>query len=316
MVDTGGSAPADKTPHPCTIEFLFVKMTTTAPTGPVSIKGTTASLSILKSIEDLDTFMGAASSKELNSKFITMIKEFQETDAGKKSSSSTSATMNKTQRGFSLSQILAQSLQNGDKQMLEAALCVSSAQHAKVLQVSLMRLPAAMVLPLLEAITKRLTMKPRRAMHLMPWLKNLLLCHAGYLSTVPAAAKMLAPLQQSIEERMATLNPMQKLAGRLELILKQAELREMTRIQSTEEISEEPLAVYDESEPETESEDDLEYTDADEDMSGVEDDEDMSAAEDEDEDEEDEEMEEDEDDEEDDDDDSFDDEDDEEDFDE
>ena len=195
--------------------------------------------------------------------------------------------------------------------MLEAALCVSSAQHAKVLQVSLVRLPAAMVLPLLEAITKRLTMKPRRAMHLMPWLKNLLLCHAGYLSTVPAAAKMLAPLQQSIEERMATLNPMQKLAGRLELILKQAELREMTRIQSTEEISEEPLAVYDESEPETESEDDLEYTDADQDTSDMEEDQEMSA----DEDDEDEEMEE-EDDEEDYDNDSFEDEDDEEDFDE
>lgn len=202
--------------------------------------------------------MSAASTKELNSKFITMIKEFQETD-GKKTASS-SVTMNKAQRGFSLSQILAQSLQNGDKQMLEAALCVSSAQHAKVLQVSLMRLPAVSVLPLLEAITKRLTVKPRRAMHLMPWLKNLLLCHAAYLSTVPAAAKMLAPLQQSIEERMSTLNPMQKLAGRLELIMKQAELREMVKIQDNQ-ISEEPLAVYDESEPETESEDDLEYDD-------------------------------------------------------
>ena len=242
-------------------------MTTTGPSGPVSIKGTTATLSILKSIENLDSFMSAASSKELNSKFITMIKEFQETD-GKKGSTTTSVTMNKTQRGFSLSQILAQSLQNGDKQMLETALCVSSAQHAKVLQVSLMRLPASTVLPLLDAITQRLTMKPRRAMHLMPWLKNLLLCHAAYLSTVPAAAKMLAPLQQSIEERMAHLNPMQKLAGRLELIVKQADLREMVKIQSTEEVSEEPLAVYDESEPETESENDLEYDD--EDMSELE----------------------------------------------
>lgn len=242
-------------------------MTTAAPTGPVSIKGTTASLSILKSIEDLDTFMSVASNKELNSKFNTMIKEFQETES---KTSSSSATMNKAQRGFSLSQILAQSLQNGDKQMLEAALCVSSAQHAKVLQVSLMRLPAVSVLPLLEAITKRLTIKPRRAMYLMPWLKNLLLCHAAYLSTVPSAAKMLAPLQQSIEERMSTLNPMQKLAGRLELIMKQAELREMVKIQDTQ-ISEEPLAVYDESEPETESEDDLEY--ADQDMSEDEDDE-------------------------------------------
>lgn len=278
-------------------------MTTTA-NGPVSIKGTSgASLSVLKSIQDLDTFMSASTEKELNSKFISMIKEFQE-DAGDKKKTS-SGTMNKTQRGFSLSQILAQSLQNGDKQMLEAALCVSSAQHAKVLQVSLMRLPAAMVLPLLEAISKRLTLKPRRAMHLLPWLKNLLLCHAGYLSTIPTASKMLAPLQQSIEERMASMGPMQKLAGRLELVLKQAELREIAKVEASEDVSEEPLAVYDESESEPETESDLGTEDEDmsdmEDMSGSEMDQDAS-------DDEDDELEED-DDEEDDDEDSFEDED-------
>ena len=235
-------------------------MTTTV-TGPVSIKGTTSNLSVLKSIEDLESFMNVSSTNELNSKFLSMIKEFQG-DTNKKTS-----TMNKTQRGFSLSQILAQSLQNGDKQMLEAALCVSSAQHAKVLQVSLVRLPAAMVLPLLDAITKRLTLKPRRAMHLLPWLKNLLLCHAGYLSTIPAASKMLAPLQPSIEERLTALTPMQKLAGRLELVLKQAEMREMARGNISgdgDEVSEEPLAVYDESESDPESDNDLEYSEDDE----------------------------------------------------
>lgn len=264
----------------------------TTPNGPVSIKGTTSSLSVLKSIEDLDTFMAGSSSKELDSKFMTMIKEFQ----GEDKKTSSFSTMNKTQRGFSLSQILAQSLQNGDKQMLEAALCVSSAQHAKVLQVSLMRLPAAMVLPLLEAISKRLTLKPRRAMHLLPWLKNLLLCHAGYLSTIPSASKMLAPLQQSIEERMVTLNPMQKLAGRLELILKQAELRESARLAAAEdaEISEEPLAVYDESESESESENEFEYSENEEDE---EIDNDMMSGDEQEIEDEDEEMEEDDDDE-------------------
>lgn len=271
-------------------------MTTTA-NGPVSIKGTSgSSLSVLKSIEDLETFMSGSSEKELNSKFISMVKEFQGEGKGDK----TAATMNKTQRGFSLSQILAQSLQNGDKQMLEAALCVSSAQHAKVLQVSLMRLPASMVLPLLEAISKRLTLKPRRAMHLLPWLKNLLLCHAGYLSTVPAASKMLAPLQQSIEERMSTMGPMQKLSGRLELILKQVELREMARLDSNSggvDVSEEPLAVYDESEtePETESEIDEDESMMEE-VSDMEED-DVSDNEDEDVDEDEDDLEDDEDDE-------------------
>lgn len=279
-------------------------------TGPISIKGTTASLSVLKSIEDLDTFMSGSSSKELDAKFITMIKEFQ----GDEKKTGTSSILNKTQRGFSLSQVLAQSLQNGDKQMLEAALCISSAQHAKVLQVSLMRLPAVMVLPLLEAITKRLTLKPRRAMHLLPWLKNLLLCHAGYLSTIPSASKMLAPLQQSIEERMITLNPMQKLAGRLELILKQAELRESARVAAAvedAEMSEEPLAIYDESESEPETENELEYSenDSEEDQKV-----DSEMSEDDQEDGENEEMEASDEDDEEDDDDSFEDEDDEDDF--
>lgn len=229
-------------------------MTTTS---PVILKGNTsaANLSTLKSIEDLDTFMSGSSAGELNAKFLAMVKEFQGQNQQK---TKTGTALNKTQRGFSLSQILVQSLQNGDKQMLEMALCVSSAQHSKVLQVSLMRLPGEMVLPLLEGITKRLTLKPRRAMHLLPWLKNLLLCHGGYLSTIPEASKMLAPLQQSIEERTSSLNSMQKLGGRLEMILKQAELREGTRIAALElsevTASEEALVVYDESESETEIE--------------------------------------------------------------
>jgi U3 small nucleolar RNA-associated protein 5 len=223
-----------------------------------SLRATTPNLSVLNSIQDLDSFMTESSQRELNDKFLLMLREFQqqqqqEQEQEQEQKKDIKVQMNKTQRGFSLSQILSQSLQNGDKQMLETALCVSSAQHAKVLQVSLMRLPAPMVLPLLEAISKRITLKPRRALHLLPWLKNLLLCHASHLSTLPSASKLLAPLQQSIQDRLVALNPMQKLAGKLELILKQAELREMVKT-TFENFSEEPLAIYDESEEDDESE--------------------------------------------------------------
>ena len=81
---------------------------------------------------------------------------------------------------------------------------------------------------------------------------------SGEISTIPEASKMLAPLQQSIEERANSLNSMQKLSGRLEMILKQAELREGTRIAAMEmsevTTSEEALVVYDESESECEIE--------------------------------------------------------------
>lgn len=229
-----------------------------------SLRATTPNLSVLNSIQDLDSFMTESSQRELNDKFLLMLREFQQQQQQEQEQKQDiKVQMNKTQRGFSLSQILSQSLQNGDKQMLETALCVSSAQHAKVLQVSLMRLPAPMVLPLLEAISKRITLKPRRALHLLPWLKNLLLCHASHLSTLPSASKLLAPLQQSIQDRLVALNPMQKLAGKLELILKQAELREMVKT-TFENFSEEPLAIYDESEDDDESENEIDESENDE----------------------------------------------------
>jgi U3 small nucleolar RNA-associated protein 5 len=227
-------------------------MTTTA---LPPIKGSTASLSSIKALGDLETFLSGNNQKAINAKFEEMINEF-----ARVSGSPITGPMNKSQRGFSLSAILAQSLQNGDKQMLEAALCVSSAQHNSVLQISLAKLPIPSVLPLLEAIVSRMTAKPRRSLHLMPWLRNLLLCHATYLSTVPSASKLLAPLQQSVEDRLAVLPSMQKLSGRLDLILTQAKLRDQMQA-SAALIDEEPLAVYDESEDEEEEMEESEGSD-------------------------------------------------------
>ena len=227
-------------------------MTTTA---LPPIKGATSSLSSIKALGDLETFLSGNNQKAVNAKFEEMINEF-----ARVSGSPITGPMNKSQRGFSLSAILAQSLQNGDKQMLEAALCVSSSQHNSVLQISLAKLPIPSVLPLLEAIVSRMTAKPRRSLHLMPWLKNLLLCHATYLSTVPAASRLLAPLQQSVEDRLAVLPSMQKLSGRLDLILTQARMRDQVQA-SLALIDEEPLAVYDESEDDEEEEDEMEEQD-------------------------------------------------------
>ncbi len=250
-------------------------MTTAAALPP--IKGATSSLSSMKALADLETFLHGSNQKAVNAKFEEIITEF-----AKISGSPITGPMNKAQRGFSLSAILAQSLQNGDSQMLEAALCVSSSQHASVLQISLAKLPIPSVLPLLEAIVSRMTSKPRRSLHLMPWLRNLLLCHATYLSTVPAASKLLAPLQHSVEDRLAVLPSLQKLSGRLDLILTQAKVRDQMQA-SAALIDEEPLAVYDESEDDDEDDDELIEEDDDE---GVQDDEMLDYSEDEQDDEE------------------------------
>lgn len=237
-------------------------MTTAAALPPV--KGSTATLSSVKALGDLETFLNANNQKVINAKFEEMITEFASA-----SGSPITGPLTKTQRGFSLSSLLAQSLQNGDKQMLEVALCVSASQHNSVLQISLAKLPIPSVLPLLEAIVSRMTANPRRVVHLMPWLRNLLLCHATYLSTVPAASKLLVPLQQSVADRLAVLPSLQKLSGRLDLVLTQAKMRDQMQANAAL-IDEEPLAVYDESEDDDEEDEedmeDLDDMDNDEEM--------------------------------------------------
>lgn len=227
-----------------------------------SVKGAPSGLAVIKSLsKEIDALAGF-DSKVLNSKFDEMLMAFnpEARRLDGQSSSGHLLRLTKSERGFSLSQILAQALQNSDKHMLETALCVSSAQHAEVLQTSLLRLPQPSIIPLLEALTTRIAQNPKRTAPLLPWLRALLTCHASYLATIPTATKLLAPLQQAAEERVASLPALSRLHGRLELLMSQAQLRKKRELEMAtagQAMNEEPLTVYDESETESEHESDI-----------------------------------------------------------
>jgi len=238
-----------------------------APSGLASIK------SLSKEIEAMANF----DVKILNSKFDEMLLAFnpEARRLDVTSSNGHLLRLTKSERGFSLSQILAQALQNNDKQMLEAALCVSSTQHTEVLNTSLLRLPQASIVPLLEALTTRIAQNPKRTAPLLPWIRALLTCHASYLSTIPSASKLLAPLQQAAEERVSALPSLLRLHGRLELLMSQVQLRKMRELEmatSGHTMNEQPLALYDESEDEQNAEEDqfdMDEVDNDDDDDGL-----------------------------------------------
>jgi U3 small nucleolar RNA-associated protein 5 len=108
-----------------------------------------------------------------------------------------------------------------------------------------------------QALNTRLTENPRRTNQLLPWIRALLTCHAAYLSTLPSALKLLAPLQQIAEERIVAIPALLRLQGRLELLLGQASIREKQQALNAVSgalMTEESLAVYDESEDDEEAE--------------------------------------------------------------
>ena len=107
----------------------------------------------------------------------------------------------KRRRPSAASQVvmLAQSLQNGDVQMLDEVLQV---QDAQTVMNTVARLPVTAVLPFLEAILQRIQGKPSRVAALATWLRALLAQHAAYLMACPNLLELLTPLYQLIDERL------------------------------------------------------------------------------------------------------------------
>ena len=107
----------------------------------------------------------------------------------------------KRRRPSAASQVamLAQSLQNGDVQMLDEVLQVHDAQ---TVMNTVARLPVTAVLPFLEAILQRIQGKPSRVAALATWLRALLAQHAAYLMACPNLLELLTPLYQLIDERL------------------------------------------------------------------------------------------------------------------
>ncbi|RLN56936.1 hypothetical protein BBJ29_000885 [Phytophthora kernoviae] len=118
----------------------------------------------------------------------------------------------------SLASVLEQALQARDNALLEYCL---RTRDAKVVARTVARVPASRVLTLLEVIVRKLERAPARCARLCPWLRAVLLHHTAYLVAQPDLVSSLSALYQLLETRLQVHEQLQKLAGRLSLVLGQ-----------------------------------------------------------------------------------------------
>ncbi|KAG7401496.1 Hsp90 cochaperone shq1 [Phytophthora boehmeriae] len=118
----------------------------------------------------------------------------------------------------SLASVLEQALQARDNALLEYCL---RTRDAKIVARTVARVPASRVLTLLEVVVRKLERAPARCARLCPWLRAVLLHHTAYLVAQPDLVSSLSGLYQLLETRLQVHGQLQKLAGRLSLVLGQ-----------------------------------------------------------------------------------------------
>ncbi|TYZ59257.1 hypothetical protein PybrP1_010340 [[Pythium] brassicae (nom. inval.)] len=118
----------------------------------------------------------------------------------------------------SLSSVLEQALQSKDNAMLEYCL---RTRDAKTIGNTIKRVSAVKVLELLEILVLKFEKSPGRCARLCPWIRSILLHHTAYLMTQPDLVQSLSALYQILENRLKVHDQLQKLAGRLSLVIGQ-----------------------------------------------------------------------------------------------
>ncbi|RMX63228.1 hypothetical protein DD238_006451 [Peronospora effusa] len=144
----------------------------------------------------------------------------------------------------SLASVLEQALQARDNALLEYCLRL---RDAKIVGRTVARVSASRVLALLEVIVRKIERSPNRFSRLCPWLRAILLHHTAYLVAQPDLVSSLSALYQLLETRLQVHEQMQKLSGRLALVLGQIHVNTNA---NTEQDDDETLAavVYNEGE--------------------------------------------------------------------
>lgn len=118
----------------------------------------------------------------------------------------------------SLSSVLEQALQSKDNAMLEYCL---RTRDAKTIGNTIKRVSSVKVLELLEILVIKFEKSPGRCARLCPWIRSILLHHTAYLMTQPDLVQSLSALYQVLENRLKVHDQLQKLAGRLSLVIGQ-----------------------------------------------------------------------------------------------
>jgi U3 small nucleolar RNA-associated protein 5 len=88
----------------------------------------------------------------------------------------------------SLQQVLVQALQSNDSHLLMGCLSYGNYQ---LVHNTVRRLPARLIIPLLDVLIEKFQTTPLRANHYSIWIKAVLLHHTSYLITVSLSDRII-----------------------------------------------------------------------------------------------------------------------------
>ena len=145
----------------------------------------------------------------------------------------------------SLASLLVQALQSDDSALLGECLGVTD---PRTIAATVGRLPSSCVHPLLITLVEKFQSRPHKSHMLVAWIREILLAHASYLITVPNLLDSLAGLYQTVDSRLASFKRLNKLSGRLELLLAQVEKQSVGAADEAQQ----QVAVYHEEDDEDE----------------------------------------------------------------
>ncbi|KAG9061737.1 Small subunit (SSU) processome component [Linnemannia hyalina] len=153
-----------------------------------------------------------------------------------------------TPKANDLQQTFLQALHTSDADLLDA--CLHFSQPVTVLRNTIRRVATTSVLPLLTTLLNRYQQKPNQNIHLLEWIKSILLIHSSSLMTNQDLVMRLSGFYDAIEARVPVYQKVMNLNGRLDLIMNQIEMRKQYEQSGAEE-----EVVYVEDEEQVEEED-------------------------------------------------------------
>ena len=99
---------------------------------------------------------------------------------------------------------------------------------------------------MLKTLVERFQSRPHKGAVLIPWIRQIMIQHASYLITVPNLSEYLSGFYQTIDSRVAAFKRLNRLSGRLDLILSQVERRNAQPVDQDVDDPTAPLVIYNE----------------------------------------------------------------------
>ncbi|KAK9882917.1 hypothetical protein WA026_023765 [Henosepilachna vigintioctopunctata] len=132
-------------------------------------------------------------------------------------------TINKLEDGQvpkagNMAQLLLQGLRSKDQTIIKTVL---SRRDEQVIKSTLKRLPMKVISQLVKELTNLIQGKTISSQTGALWLKHLMQIHAALLISNPNLPDLFAPMMNSIEHRLTLLAPLNRLKGRLNLLVSQ-----------------------------------------------------------------------------------------------